>query len=498
MVRDLEQLKGLIGSNDGAQIAKALTVTSGFIGINLEPVAKLMMPFITVLRNMIPTDTPKMGGQTAQWRMQLGYGSFNFGTSMGTAFGGVGAATTGSALTIQADYKSQAVNGGVQFEAIPMAREFDDPMQIETARSLSALLRLDEVLVLGANEAAIAAPVAAATVPSGTGGVLATATYYAYVTALTLQGAITNAAGTNSNVGESVVSNEVTAAVVSGGSTGSFTLSWGAVPGAIAYKVYVGTVTTTEKLLEVSKMKYADGTAISKTVPTYVTVTKVVVTNTPAGGQPANPGAVDGSANANVFEGLIAWAGKSTIYGQAVGTKIAIDQQGAKLTSTNAGITEFDTLLSSLWETWNISPTLIVCSAASASHLTAQLVAPNPLAYRIDVPNEPNSMGKLTGGLFVGGYLNKFAASVLPGQSAIIPVIAHPYMTDGTYLFLTERIPYLYSREARGFALDVQTPYTYFELGRTDRSFPFSLFFTETLKCYHPLVQCVITGVRVE
>ena len=115
--------------------------------------------------------------------------------------------------------------------------------------------------------------------------------------------------------------------------------------------------------------------------------------------------------------------------------------------------------------------------------------------YRVELAPE---RGQFIGGMYIGGYLNKFAASMLGNQAANIPVWAHPYMVDGTYLFLTERIPYQYSREARGFALDVQTPYTYFELARTDRSFPFSTFFTECLKCYHPLSNASIAGVKVE
>ena len=87
------------------------------------------------------------------------------------------------------------------------------------------------------------------------------------------------------------------------------------------------------------------------------------------------------------------------------------------------------------------------------------------------------------------------------GSQVSIPVWAHPYMPDGAFLFLSEDVPpetLPYSRVGKTFALDVPIPYTYFELGRTDRSFPYDVFYNETLKCYFPTAQAAITGARVD
>ena len=159
-----------------------------------------------------------------------------------------------------------------------------------------------------------------------------------------------------------------------------------------------------------------------------------------------------------------------------------------------SGITEFDNILGPMWTNWHVGPTLIIGSANAVASITDQLMAINSgNLYKLELVNE---RGGLVGGTFVGSYLNKFAASMIPSQAAQIPVWAHPYMEDGTILMITEKVPYTYSKESRGFALDVQTPYTYFELARTTRTFPYSNFFTETLKCYHPPVQASICGVR--
>jgi hypothetical protein len=509
MYRDLDNLKSLMGSNDADLIAKALTVSSGFVGINLEQTAKLLLPLYAGLRNRLPADRPKMGGTSAQWRMQLGYGSFGFGAaaSFGTAFGATGPDVTDNSTTIGADYKTQAVKGSVQFEAIPMAQGYDDPMAIETSMTLSTLIRLEELITLGGNTAAISAPVPTGNYSSahavGTYGVGA---WTVKVTALTLQGSITNASG-NSAVGESTAGSVVITVPAAGADY--LDVSWPAVEGAVGYKVYVnaaagGGAGATYLLNPLTSLKYCDkgttplattgGTITVPSGQTYVTVNHVQLWAVGVNTDPTPP-SLDGTANANVFEGLISWAEKSTVYGQSLTGRIIKDMDGGTLTTAGSGVSEFDYILQQLWTQWVINPTLIVCSPASTSNLTDKLIAANNAAmYRLEIAPE---RGSFTGGVFVGGYLNKYAASLMGQQPATIPVWAHPYMPDGTFLFLSERIPYQYSREARGFALDVQTPYTYFELARSDRSFPFSTFWTETLKCYHPIAQSAIVGARV-
>jgi hypothetical protein len=503
-VKDLAALQALMGAKTPDEVRKALTTASGFIGYNLEPTAKLMLPLFAGLRNRVAVDKPAQGAADATWRMQLGYGSFAFGTNMGTAFGAVGGATTPSAVTVSSAYKTQAIKGEVQFEAIPQARGFDDPLAIETSMALSSLIRLEELIVLGGNQVSLAAPAPVGNPSTATAiNTFGTGTWTVTVTALTLQGTITNAT-TNSNVGESLAG--TVGVVVPGGDCDFLDVYWPAVPGAVGYKVYCESAegAANALLVTVANMRYRKITAGATDLATagdtfdvpsgqtYVTVNHVQIWGVGTG---AAYVAADDSDNADVFEGLIAWAQKGTMYGQSIGTHFTKDCNGAPLTTAGSGVTEFDYILQNLWKTWQINPTLIVTSPQGASNLTDKLVAANNAAmYRIELSQE---RGGMTGGLFVGGYLNKFAASLMGYQPATIPVWAHPYMPDGTFLFLTERVPYQYSREARGFALDVLTPYTYFELARSTRTFPFSTFFTETLKCYHPAAQASIVGARV-
>jgi hypothetical protein len=280
-----------------------------------------------------------------------------------------------------------------------------------------------------------------------------------------------------------------------------FDISWPAVPGALGYKVYcshaaAGAVYLAHPNTDLYYKNTLAALGAAIVVPTgqtFVTVNHVQIVSPPTATTLGSAG--DASASTIQYDGIVNWAQKDTLYTQALGTHIKKDLDGAVLTTAGSGISEFDYILQNMWNTWVINPSIIITSAQGATSLTDKLVAANSAAmYRFDVTNNANGF---TGGLFVGGYLNKFAASMLGQGPATIPVWAHPYMPDGTFLFLTERVPYQYSREARGFALDVMTPYTYFELGRTQRSFPFSVFFTQTLKCYHPLAQAAIVGARV-
>jgi len=499
---DIEHLKALTGIQDPELIEKALTVASNFTGINLEPTARLMLPVYKGLRDRMAVDRPARGGPQAVWKAQLGYAGFDF-SAFGTNYGDVGSAIAGSALTFQADYKTQAVKGEVTWEAIPMAQGFDDPLAVETNKALATLISLEEKLILGANQAALTMGSVTGSCDSS-GAAFAQGNWKVQVAALTLQGTIANSSGAApSHVGESLPS---AAATITVGSSGASYLkvSWNPVPGAVGYKVYASATAggTTTYLVPKSAMAYDADTNNSMTDDgtAYIGVTSVRITAAPSNAN-QTVATQDGTANSYMFEGLTAWAEKSTIYGvdvtQSGSTpKLLYNAAGKQLTLSAGGIVEFDYILQRMWQQWKLSPTLIVTSPQGVAHVTSKLAGMNGgFMYRVDLTGE---RGGFSGGVMVRDYVNKFAANMLDGQPTVIPIWAHPDMPDGNFLFLVERVPYQYSRESRGFALDVQTPYTYFELARTGRTIPFSLFFTETLKCFHPAAQMALAGVRVE
>lgn len=521
-MNDIAMLQALAGSlgngdlpNDPRALKKALTTAAGFLGIQLVPEAKLMLPRFAGLRNRLPTSNDVMGAASSQWRAQLGYGSFNFASAFGTANGAVGSDTVESATTFAADYKTQAIKGGVQWEAIRQAQGWDNAMTIDTKVALSVLLLLEELETLYASEAALTMTTvtgAASTVHALAGPIFSNATWSVAVTALTGIGTKANASA-NSPTGETTIA----FSDVSVGASGSdyIDVSWPYCPGALGYKVYANHTAgaghtaaalflcdpnTTLAYAQNTGGSYLAGLGAAIVVPTgqtWVGVTRVQIIAVPANTQPTPPTS-DGSANANVFEGINSWCTKNTIYGTALPFRNVIDMAGLTLTTQGTGIKEFDSILQTQWQTNQISPTLIITSPNGVTALSNRIAAAgNNSQIRLDVYQNRNN---IVGGLYIGGYVNKFA-SAMAGMQTTIDVWAHPYAPDGSYLFLAEDLPpetYPYTGVGKAFDLDVASPYTYFPLASTDRSFPYSLFYNETLRCYWPNAQAAILGCRVD
>lgn len=512
-MNDIEFLQSQLGNGDGFadELAKSITSTAGFVGYNLEPEAALILPYFAGLRARIPTDKAALGATQATWKAQLGYGSLDF-TTWGSSETGTGLATNPSATQFQAPYLQQALKGDVSYISMLMARGFDDPMNVETSNVLSGLLKLEEYILLLGNNAALSAPSGIVGTPSTdvSPATFAAGTWNVRVTALTGQGAVANASS-NSNTGETAAGS--VAVVVPTGGVTFLDIAVPAVPNAVAYKFYIertaggGTFYLCRPAVDLKYAKYTSGVIDYTTVgdaivvPTGQTfpngVDHVQIVAIPPNTQPTVPGS-DGSANALTFEGLLAWCEKTSIYSQSV-THYNTDLSGAPFTTIGTGVLEIDNFLETQWTVNNMSPTLIIGSAKTVRSLGNAIIKTAQVpTYQVQIGQE---RGAFTGGVFLGGYTNKFAMTMLQGQEPIIPVWSHPYLTDGKLMFISEDIPaasYRYSRKGKAFSLDVLSPYTYFELARTALSIPFSTFWSETLKCYHMSAQGSISGIRVD
>ena len=510
-MNDLAFLQQQLANPDAADLAKSITTGAGFVGYNLEPEAALILPYFAGWRSRLPTDPAAMGATQATWKAQLTY-SFNF-IPWGSSETSTGIATAPSATQFQAPYLQQALNGDVSYISMLASRGFDDPMNVETSNVLSGLLKLEEYISLGGNNAAISAPSSIVAAPSTltTTATFAAGTWHVKVTALTPEGTVANATS-NSNTGESNSSTSVAVVVPSGG-VQFLDVQVPVVPGAVAYKFYIeasaggGTFYLVNPATGINYKKITSGALdlsalgdpfkVNATGQTFVTVNHVQITTVGVNTQPTAP-STDGSANSLTFEGLIAWASKTTIYSQSV-SHFNIDQDGAPLTTIGTGVLELDNLLEQIWTIYNMSPSLILGSAKTIRSLGNAIIKTAQVpTYRVDISSE---QGSFQGGIFLGGYTNKFAATMLPGQKAIIPVWSHPYLPDGNLILASEDIPsasYRYSRKGKAFSLDVLAPYTYWELARTQLSIPFAILWSETLKCHHPAVQSMISGIRVD
>lgn len=459
------------GPGSDQDLAKAIQIAD-LPNVYLIRLAKLMLPLYAGLRRRLPFQTPPVGSNQATWRAELGTSNFSFSQALSVAELSTGQAISESFLTFNAPFRRIALNDKVSLEAVYGSRGFDDPLQVAVIRALTLLLGSEERKILGDNSGSVPGPASVTATSASTGGTLAAGTYTVRVSSLTYRGWLAGSVGGASPTGESVATSNA-ANNVTTGSLSTLTVTWPSVKGAVAYNVYI------------------DNQTNSRYVSTVTIPTTVITAFPGAGGsQPAS----DTTANANGFEGIISWADFATIYSNAIPNKTFTDQAGSGLTTYAGGITEFDTLLSALWTNWQIAPSLIVTSANGAKHLTKQLLsANNPAIYRFEVSQE---RGTISGGAFVTGYVNKFAPFA-DGTPRVVDVMAHPYMPDGSYKFITESITYPMARESRGFALEGLIPYTYFPLAQSDISYPFAMLCSETLECFHPGAQAAINGVDI-
>jgi hypothetical protein len=517
LIAALNSMGGIGDFNDGnlARFQKALTATSGYTGYNLEREVKFRLPAYTVLRQRVAVDPGPVGpmaGPQAHWKMQLGYNGFDFGAAMGTAFGGNGQDGDPNATDIGADYKSQSIHGAVQLEAIDFGRQFTDPIKAQSMFNLQTLMRIEELLVTGGNEIAISGPTVTGS-GLGTGSVFHAGTWRVKVTALTLEGTLRNATGAAANAGtlpavkypgESVVG---TANITVGGTGLYIDVSWPVVEGALGYKVYCSSAynDTTDVFLvdPTTEMTFKDGDAIVPqfTGGKYVGVNHVHITHAPAGSTP--PPTVDGSANANTFEGYWAWATKTTMYSQSLtgaGQRVFYDMDGAEFSAEDSGVAEINDCLEKLALLYHTAPTAMVGSPKTIRAITNVSTSNNSTNMML-VGNQGGNLqqqNKVIGGLMIGGYTNQFAQHY--GMSPMIDIIAHPYMPDGSLMLLSETLPpdtYRFAQDSRCFALDVLRPYNYFPLASVDRNINFDIWFLETLKCYYPTSQAAIAGIDV-
>ncbi len=477
---NMAKLNGYAASD---ALQKSITSTS-VPGINLIRLAKLMLPVYAGLTQRLPADSPKgMGSTQATWRAQLGFGAIGESSFFRIAEASIGVNPPTSFLTFNAPYNDLSTNDSVTLKALRASAGYADPLQIGVIKAMSALLRGQERVLLGGNSAAIAAT-SAVTVTQGlpSESVIAAGSYVAGVTALTYEGWLAASKGGSAAVGESTATY---AAQFVLGSGSSVIMDWPAVEGAVAYNVYFsGSGVSAGSAAKWNKM---------------VLINHAVVSALSTGSNVAP--AADTTVNSTYgIEGLLAWCEKSTIYSNLIPDKQTIlDNAGAGLTAGNGGITQFDTILANNWTTWHTAPSVMVMSPKMNATLVGKLQSlGGGNFYRIDATNERNTVN---GGMMVTGYVNKFAPYA-DGTPRMIDVIPHPYMPDGTVLFLSETIPYPMGNESRGFVRDVLLPYTYFPLpsqaaGVNQTTYNFAITTSETVECFNPGPQTALVGVDV-
>lgn len=447
----------------GYNVAQALE------GLLLEIPSKKLFPVYSPLVNETQRHAAPIGSSAVHWKEIQAI-------NVGKQWPGVPENTrNGFLVTSTADRLASFATLGhddyVGQEALMRSKGFEDIRATAAINLLYSIKISEELVHLGGNVTNLGAGPATTSGVAAAGGALAAGSYRVRITALVLRGLDKGATGGNgvtSSDGETtpgVISAAVVAAL-----NDKITWLWPAVKGAVAYNVYVDLA--------------ASGTFVYQTT---VTVPKVVLTAFVAVGNV--PNVVDMSGSALEYDGFL------TQIERAAGLPAGHfkDMQAASLSSDGtAGIVEFDDILLSMWNNFRLGPDVIYCNANESKNITKLIGSSTPLSLRIQVKDGASD---LTGGIYVGSYLNKFSSAFAQGVPRDIPIRIHPFLPQGTILFVTHRLPYPTNQVPAVWEVETLMEYTQFEWPMVQRRYEFGIYHMQVLKGYFSKAQAAIVGV---
>lgn len=467
----LEAAKAAFASPSPAlSLQKAgINIAENLIGINLEAPSKKLFPVYSPLRNRIARVKSGVGASAVQWKAITAINSANLWP--GVAENQRNSFNTTQTQSFTASFATLGHDDYVGFEALQRSVGFEDVRATAALNLLYSCMISEEKVILGGQATDIGPVTGLAGVGAvTTGGTLVPATTYNIaVSALTLRGYLkaekaAAAPGPNEADGESTAA---TVAVAPGGANNSIVLTWDALPGAVAYNVFVDASPGTADYLA------------TVTANTYTVL---------AEGTGADPNTTNLTGSPLEFTGIIGQVAAAT-----TGTSRFVDMEGGTLTSDGAGgITQFDAILKAMWDSLQLGPTAILCNSQQALDITKKIGGSSNLAYRIVLEDGQRNV---VGGMYVGSYLNKFASSFAEGFPNDIPIKIHPFMPAGTIVFLTETLPYPNNQIPNVWEIEALQEYTQYEWALSQRRYEFGIYFMEVLKGYFPSGNAMMVGV---
>jgi hypothetical protein len=457
------------------------TPTTGLQHYNLEGAAKSLVPFLSPLRNGIPR-VKMTGGLGANWKAI---------TAVDTEqqYAGVSEGRRGGEITVNsADYyaafRTIGRESSVTIEAGLAAEGFDDLYARAVTSLLKSTMQEEERIILGANATRSLGtspqPTLTAAATGGTIGAAAVVSvivvglsYDAYrrftsrTSSIIQTFARANKDGTTETINAGTMIPSTTVSVtVSGGTTNSVVAKVTPVRGVYGYAWFAGPVGT-ERFYSV-------------TSASTVTVTLPSTTNQLASALTAT----DNSADGLLHDGLLAMIGNPALnsyYKAVVG--------GASLTADGAGgIVEFDDALQYFYDVLRLVPTRILVGSQevrSIKRIIMQSGAQTSLARF----NFNMSAGGIVGGAMAKGYLNCF------GDQREIPIVQHPFMINGTVMFLTDELPYEMNGVSNVMQILTRQDYWQNEWPMITRARQFGVYSDQVLQHYFPPSMGVITNL---
>jgi hypothetical protein len=473
-------------------LAKTISTATGLVAYDLQAPAKNLYPFVTPIRNALP----RVGGGTGtatNWRQ--------VNAIIGSGFDAMGWVPEGqrsgqmsySTASKSATYVTIGEEDAATYEAISAGVHFEDIQARMTFRLLQKMMLKEEMAILAGNASLqLGTPATPTLSASGSGGTLPAATYSVIVVALTLEGyqnssvaigvavskTITGADGKTYTLsgGSSNKSNNATQAVTSGQ---TLFASVTAIQGAVAYAWYAG----------------AAGSEVLQAITTINSAAFSAALAT--GTQAATAITADNSANPTIaYNGLLTTALQpgSNAYVNILGTGTA--GTGVFLTTSGRGsVNEIDTMLETMWNNFELSPTVLYVNAQELKNITTKVLsnASGPL-LRYDQRGDGSDGGyDLVAAGTVSFYYNPFAIN----GGLRIPIKIHPRVPPGTIIGWAENLPIQYQSNEVPNVAELKTRQDYYQIDwpPVTRQRQVGVYAEEVLAVYAPFAMGVISNI---
>jgi len=499
--------------------APSVSTSTGLNFLPLEEEARNTYPVFHPVLDMIPRVTPtelghEVGGLTATWKQIL-----TPGTSIlpSVPEGSRNAYINIPARTTSANFVTLGVDAAVTFESQSAGVGFNDNLATANLAKLNTLLNLEERMAIFGNSGQAAAgnngfllgitntPTIARVASKGTFG--AGNTVSVFVVALTGWG-VYNTANfgaklTNPGVAQQIsyTSADGNTVTINGGcgkiSAGSNVLTTSAsdaievsltpTAGAFGYAVYVD---TSDAVTPSTANAYFAGV--------FTTSKFIVYGASSAAKQAASSLAyLDYSANPATayttgdFDGVCTWNAGS----QATSTPAYwADLAGATLNGDGAGgVVEFETAISSQWNTYQTTPDAILLSSdVVPGFQKAMQNSPSGSGTFWVRQGDPNNPAM--GGSLIEEYKCKFSAF---GLSKVLPIRNIPWLPANTILAPTFQNPYPAAGDTipSNFRMVCREGYYGLKFPYISRVHSMGIYVEEALECYVPWAGILMTSV---
>jgi hypothetical protein len=468
-------------------------VAGNLNAFDLRGPALQLYPVITPLRNRLPRQLSTGGDLATRWKAITGVNTSGF--ELGVAPGRRSAEMSVTEQDYVASYAGIGLEASIDWEAVwSGGKEFDNKATLVQSL-LRAVMIGEENIILNGNASmgfgTIPFPTLSAGANSG-GFPTSGTTVFVGVAALTPRGLA------NASMTAGVAFGQTTRVNIDGTTT-SYGAGASAIPANPGPPVTLTSFTTTAANQQVNAtipaVKGAAGyawyvgtTTANATLAAITTVNKATFSAVGTGAQNASAGigAVDGSANALVFDGFLTQALKSSssYFASLDGNTLTADQAN--------GIVEIDTALQWFWDNKRLSPTEIWVNSQEARNINKKIVASGgvPL-FRFTLPGGSSSdddKPALLGGASIAKYWNKFTQQFLD-------IRIHPNLAPGTIFFNSTDIPYPLSGVDNVSFIRCRRDYYQIEWPVVSRQYVYGVYADEVLVCRAPFALGVIANV---